>query len=361
MQVEPSQLIPGCILQKDVVGKTQYPIIPQQTILTEDHIVILDKFLIDAVDVAAKLENGERFIPQAVDRQDREQSEVSSPQELEPEAHFNVVMGAYRKMFRFWRNGTQLDIEKIRKLLNPLLERLHDIAGENVVLAGNGNKRDYFYHHSIAIAVLAAYTAKKMGFTRKEYMQVGLSAFLSDCGAVKLSTELMTKEEPLEQAEKNEIKKHPVYSYRMLENETSLTHSMKLAVLQHHENLDGSGYPLGLTEENIHVYAQIIAVCDQYDALTSGQWRDDRKSPFEAMKDLQEAQPKNLSFKAVSAFNKKIAQLLIGKNVKLSDGRLGEVIFFHINNPAYPMVRLIDGGDIIALDRTPGIYIKEMV
>ncbi|HSH45149.1 MAG TPA: HD domain-containing phosphohydrolase, partial [Longimicrobiales bacterium] len=73
---------------------------------------------------------------------------------------------------------------------------------------------------------------------------------------------IVFKEGKLTEYEYHEIKKHPTYSYRMLEKNALVSTKVKLAVLQHHERMDGSGYPLGIKAQQIHPYARIVMVCD---------------------------------------------------------------------------------------------------
>src|SRR5690625_1753111 len=78
MRVEPSQLVPGCVLMKDVIGKTNRPIIYKNTVLTEEQILILKKFLIPNVEVSHKLENGEIFKPLPVQKDHKEPKKVKT-------------------------------------------------------------------------------------------------------------------------------------------------------------------------------------------------------------------------------------------------------------------------------------------
>ena len=79
-------------------------------------------------------------------------------------------------------------------------------------------------------------------------MQLGLAGVLADCGMAKINTSITEKAAFLTKNEFNEVKKHTVYSYQMVQDTPLLRQEMKLAILQHHERLDGSGYPRGEKE-----------------------------------------------------------------------------------------------------------------
>src|SRR5699024_4779276 len=119
-------------------------------------------------------------------------------------------------------------------------------------------------HHGVSVAILSAYIDKKMGFSKDKCLQHGLSCFLCDISMAKIRPDIRFKTDVLNDAEYQEVKKHPIYSYRMIEQQPTVSHAAKLGILQHHERVDGSGYPLGLKKNKIHRFARIIAVCDIY-------------------------------------------------------------------------------------------------
>lgn len=110
---------------------------------------------------------------------------------------------------------------------------------------------------------------------------------------------LLNKTTVLTSEERDEIKKHPVYSYRLIESIRTITDAVKLAVLQHHERLDGSGYPLALKKEKIHKYARIIAVSDTYHAMTSERPYQKKQAPIDVINDLQKNELLKLDEKVI--------------------------------------------------------------
>lgn len=363
MKVSPSQLKPGCVLLNDVMGKTTYPIIPKNTVLTEEHINVLKTFLIKTVHVSSKLASGESFSPARIDEKAIESSEMSA---LEPgtdlsfEAHYLAVVAHFKKHFHLLQHHMPLDVPEIRNLLIPLLKRTGELKKIMYTWHEHVTSEDYIYHHSVGVGLLSAFLAKNMGYMEHEWLQVGLAGALSDAGMARMGHDILHKESALTEEEMNKIKNHPIYSYRLIEKSPYITHATKVAVLQHHEQMDGSGYPLGLTYRKIHPYARIIAVCDTYHAMTNERYFQGKKSPFSVLGVLDKEKFTKLDPEAVHIFIKNMAYLAIGLNVKLSDQSTGEMIFIEDEHPTRPMVKLSETEDIISLRNRPELDIVEI-
>ncbi|MEC5425049.1 HD-GYP domain-containing protein [Virgibacillus sp. C22-A2] len=363
MRVEPSQLVPGCVLLNEVKGKSNKALIPQKTILNEEHILFLQKFLIHSVDVSSKLVDGEEFIPKEVHEEETEQelSQENNESNLLFKDHYHQAVSTYKVLFNKWENGFPIDMPYIRRVIIPLFERMDDISNAVYTLHHYANKKDYFYYHGVAVGLLSAYLGKKMGFSKGEWLQIGLAGFLSDSGMAKIPPAIVTKSSSLTYQEIDEVKNHPTYSYRLVESIPTITQTVKLAVLQHHERMDGSGYPLGLTKEKIHIYARIIAVCDMYHAMTTERIYKEKQSPFKVIEEIQKEQFSKLDPQVVKAFIDSLANFSIGTKVRLSNGQLAEIVFIDARKPTRPMVRMGDKGEIISLQDNLNLFIDEIM
>lgn len=360
MRVEPSQLVPGCLLIKDVIGKTSRPIIPNNTALTEEHLFILDKFLVDSVDVSAKLSDGKAFKPKAVIKEEKKVKEKNFADSLFIDHYLDVVQN-YKKLFISWRNNMPIDIQVIRTLLIPLFDRIDDIGFRIYNLHQYATTEDYIYHHSVSVALLSAYIAKRMGYAKGETLQIGLTGILSDSGMAKIDPTILKRSGKLRRAEQIEIKRHPGYSYRLVESLTAITQMVKLAVSQHHERLDGSGYPLGLSSDKIHSYARIVAVCDTYHAITCNRVYQNNQSIFKVIEVLQTEQFTKLDPEVVQTFVHGLTNLLVGARLKLSNDKIGKVIYVEDNNPTKPIIQLEDDQQIVSMENETTLSIVEVL
>lgn len=363
MWVDVQQVIPNCVLLTDVIGKTGQPIIPKKTTLTGEHIKVLRAFLIKKVNVSETLANGQTFIPKKI-TQEQENDNIDIEVVISEKEtfinHYLRVVSQYKLMFHQWQSGVPIDIVQVRKLFISLLERLDEIDSKAYLLHTYGTKDDYFYHHSVSLGLLAAYLARRIGYSFGEQRQIGLAGFLSDSGMAKINAHLIFKSRTLTKHEITQIRHHPIYSYRLVEDIATLSHSAKLAILQHHERTDRSGYPLGLSSKKIHPYAKIIAICDTYHAMTSERFYQEKQSPFQIIEELQEKKFTQLDPEIVNIFVTGLANFSIGTNVRLTNNIIGEIIFIPHEAPTRPIVRTIDGQFIVLKDH-PNIFIEEII
>lgn len=291
LHVKTSQLIPQCILTEDVTGKTGHPIVKADTVLTETHIEFLKRFLVDSVYVSKRLNNGRylnvKEIVNDSPSQKKSESQVKVEEKSSFRSHYQYVISSYERIYSQWRNKMPIDMPTLRKHLIPLIERIEDEDFNVADLHACVTKYNYHYAHDVAISLLSAFLGEKMGYKKGEWLQIGLAGCLSNIGMSQISPKILNKESGLSDEEREEVKKHTVYSYRLVEPISILTQGVKLAVLQHHERLDGSGYPLGLQENKIHSFARIIAVSDTFLAMTSERYHQAKQSPQIVLEQLQ--------------------------------------------------------------------------
>ena len=127
------------------------------------------------------------------------------------------------------------------------------------------------YVHSVNVGLLGISLSKKLFGTSSAHniYELGAGFFLHDLGKVNISIDIINKPSALTDEEMHEMQRHPQYGYEILTKAGQLTQECNTIVLHHHENHDGSGYPLGLKGEEIHLYGRICALADVYDALNS--------------------------------------------------------------------------------------------
>jgi|SRR5690625_583836 len=352
-----SQAVPGCILISDIIGQSGRPIMLKNTVLTDQYISILEKFLVTKIDVSKQLANGETFTPLTVDKSD----ECVTNEKLSFADHYMHVVKSFKQLFHRWEIQQPLDMIVLRRLVIPLLKRLDKIGSKIYSLYKYVTKEEYFYHHSIAVGLLATYTSQIMGYKKGESLQIGLAGILSDCGMSKIPGHIRSKAGKLHEQEMVEVKRHPIYSYRMVEHAKTITQAVKVGVLQHHERMDGSGYPLGVSGENIHPYARIIAVCDVYHAMTCDRIHQESTPLFTVVDELREEQFSKLDPKVALTFVKQLSHYSIGTIVRLSNDQIGEIVFIHDDEPTRPMIKLKENDKIISLQQDSTLYIKDVL
>ncbi|WP_054754119.1 HD-GYP domain-containing protein [Piscibacillus salipiscarius] len=223
------------------------------------------------------------------------------------------------------------------------------------------DKHDYIYHHMVANSIISGFIAKKLNYDHSDCMQVALAAYLSDIGMIKEGAYFYKKDGVLTEAEYEKVQKHPIVSYRMLEHEPFLSRNIKLAVLQHHERLDGSGYPLGVKEDKLHSFARIIAVSDMYHAMTSERLYRKKQSPFKVIEEMMNEFLGKLDLKIIEALVQSIVYFSNGTRVRLTNNEIGEIVFVDERHPTRPMVKSESNDEIIQLVNHQDLYIEEII
>lgn len=364
VRVQTKELQEGCILAADVNSLTNRPIIPSKTIMTRELLEVLQAFLIKEVVVEKTKVDGTAFIPSEVleDEHSADRNDiVKKDEELSFSEVFLKSVQDYKKEFQLWQAGLPLDVTKVRAVILPLIEKMEGAVGELFSLHHYSTEKDYLYQHSIAVGLFSAFIGRKLNYQKGEVLQLALAGCLADCGMAKVPIQLVNKTGALTSAEFAEIKKHPTYSYRMVQNSPLIRDAAKIAIFQHHERLDGSGYPTGGKAGKIHPFAKIIAVADTFHAMTSARLYKKKQSPFRVLEMMIQDNFGKFDISAINALQSGIMNFSIGSSVKLSDGQIAEILFIEEKYPTRPLIKLSETDEIIHLEKNRGLFIEEVL
>ena len=186
-----------------------------------------------------------------------------------------------------------------------LYQETHELfMGVIKVVAGAIDAKDpYTQGHSQRVSEFSVAIAEELGRPKEEIYHVRIGGILHDVGKIGVPDAILKKQDTLNEAEFNEIKKHPVKGYEIMSHaELKGLLGVELpGLLQHHERLDGGGYPNGLSGENISLIGRIIAVADVFDALTSDRPYRPGEPADEAMKYLRRGAGKEFDQDCVDA------------------------------------------------------------
>lgn len=360
MKVKVDTLTEGVRLVNDVMGKTTEPIVPRNTIVTKKIIEVLQAFSIEEVDVEQvspvdsyrkedSLKPSERISPD---------SEIESPRmENEFLNDYNEAVKLFKKEFKKWQAGINVEIYTIRNSIIELFEQFSKNAQQLVFLHNYGKKEEYFFHHAVATALISGAVARNMHLRKSEINQVILATILSNCGMAKLDPKLLSKEKWTD-VDKKEYLKHPGMSYKMVEHIPSLSTAAKLAILQHEEREDGTGFPFGEQSKKIHPFAKIIACSDLYYQIVWNPFSFEKKTSFAAIDQLEYESFGKYDIHTVKALIECIAKYAIELDVQLSNGITGKIVYVDSNHPSRPVIKLEGSGQIISLMDHPETTIK---
>jgi len=176
--------------------------------------------------------------------------------------------------------------DKIVQATQSLSEGIVKILGdERIVLSGLYDvlHHDYAtFTHSANVASYVVLLARGLGFSVEDQNQMAAGALLHDIGKLSIDDRILRKPGRLDEFEFKKIQKHPLVGFQALAHREDLSYAQLMMVYQHHEKLDGTGYPVGVIGEEIHPWAKLCAVVDIFEAITSTR-------PYRSMMELSTA------------------------------------------------------------------------
>lgn len=223
---------------------------------------------------------------------------------------------------------------------------------------------NYTFSHAVHVAVYASTLANFLKMPQDKIQELCLAALLHDIGKVDVPDEILNKPGSLTQEEFAIIKEHPRNGYKRVYKFSNVTKDILQAIYQHHEKMDGNGYPQRLTGEQIHPWARIISVADVYDAVTTDRVYRDSLLPHVGAEILMSCAGQ-LDHNYIYTFLNNMPIYPVGSKVKLSTGEMGVVSRIIPNMPLRPVIKVIDGQGrevrTLLLNKELTVFITELL
>lgn len=208
----------------------------------------------------------------------------------------------------------------------------------------------YLYNHSFNVMVYSMQLAIHSGINPKDLNELGIAGLLHDVGKMVIPLEILNKPDKLTDNEFQLIKTHTSEGYEYLKKQYEIPILAARCALQHHEKVDGTGYPLGLIGKDIHPFAKIMAVADVFDAVTSSRSYRSAMLPHKGFEILYGGSGTHFEPELVQHFKRSLIMYPVGITVTLSTGETGFVIKNNENFPERPVIRVIEKDGITLQD-----------
>lgn len=218
-------------------------------------------------------------------------------------------------------NLKTLNLDAVTFYANRIVDELVSQSDILIDLADIRGYNNQTYEHCINVALLSVTIGIGLGLTNEQLNMLSVGAILHDIGKVVIDKSIIEKQDKLTDEEYEIVKKHPMFGYNMLKDNFEISSQSRVAVLLHHENEDGTGYPFGRIGKDIHIFAKIIHVADVFDALVSERSYKKALSPSDALEFLMAHCGAMFDQSIVEKLIKYVALYPIGSLVELSDGR----------------------------------------
>lgn len=255
-------------------------------------------------------------------------------------------------------------IEQANALITGIAESLLGNSEVMVHLLGDKGTGDDVYYHSLNVAVLALILGKAMELDIEALQTIGVAAVFHDVGMAELPSRVRLKGEPLTQAEEALLREHCELGARMALR-SGLSKDVASAILQHHEHLDGSGYPNRLSGEQIGPAARIIAIVNHYDHLCNPAKAAAVVTPYEALSTMFARNRKWFDAAMLAKLVHVLGVYPPGSIVQLSSGETAMVISVNTARPLRPLLVVYDAripkaeAIILDLEQAPQISISK--
>jgi len=287
--------------------------------------------------------------------------EISDPISIQTKIEaLRVIADTYHRSCK----GLSLDVRALRKIVDDIVDEI--LSSEQVLL----NLRDirsfdnYLFSHSLGVTVLSIVIGKNLNRDDKFLRDLGIGCMLHDIGKLDIPKEILDKPDRLTEEEFGIVKFHTQYGYRrILDQDGELPATSAHVAWEHHERLNGRGYPRGLIGEKIHIFSRIAGVADVYDAMTVDRIYRKAYPPNEAVEFIMGASGSLFDYEIVKAFLRSIAPYPVGDIILLNTGDIAIVIDINREFPLRPVVRVIreDGWeDIDLMSKTDISIVKSL-
>ena len=239
------------------------------------------------------------------------------------------------------RVGHSIDTKNAKLLVSDLVDSVVTNATALLWLTNLKERDEYTSQHSLNVCILTLVFGRHLGLSTEVLNRVGVGALLHDIGKLRVPLNILNKPSTLTEQEFGIMKKHPIYGFDLLKNKPGL-HDISMDIIQHHhERMNGSGYPDGLTGEYISHYTKMVSIIDVYDAITSKRVYHDEATPYEALNILYQDSENKIDRELLEQFIKCVGIYPVGSVVELNTGDIGIVVATSDKHHLHPVLMLV--------------------
>ncbi len=237
--------------------------------------------------------------------------------------------------------GRAIEVKKFEMVADGMIDSIFRNQNALSCLGVIRDKDRYLMEHSVNLGVLMSVFGKSMELDRSIMVQAAVGALLHDIGKILVPDEILHKPGKLTPNEFEIMKSHVSQGRDILSAIDGFPQLSIMVVAQHHERLDGSGYPIGLKGDEISFFGRMAAVVDVYDAITADRCYHQGVTPTSAIKKLLEWTEHHLDTTLVHHFIRCIGIYPVGSLVLMESGKLGVVIEACETDQRLPTVRIM--------------------
>ena len=254
IRLKPNQLKTGMVTAQSIFNEKGAPFLVRGTPLTDRYIYRLRQLSIPELHVTSLSSN----------------FQLQPPPDIVEERTRVQAVDNVAETFREAEENGRFDMTRLEKCADFLVRDIMAKKKNLVQITDIRLHDSYTFSHSVNVAVLSTMLGDLCGYSKRKLQIITLGGLLHDIGKLAVPTPILNKSGSLTAGEFKIIRRHPSEGRKILKELTSpIASILAIIAVQHHEHLDGSGYPYHVRGKSIHPYSRVTAIADVYDALTS--------------------------------------------------------------------------------------------
>jgi putative nucleotidyltransferase with HDIG domain len=325
----------GVKLGKSIYNENGNVLLTKGTEITDSLVERLMKLNISTIYIEDKASEGIEIM-ESIPAELRSEAENVITDGLNAIAGLNTQRSNIKGMIKTGRA-----IRTFQKIFKDILTCLTENRTALNLLATTQTHENYIYTHSLNVSIYSCQLAIENGLPLKNIEELGLGAMLHDIGKMSIPSKILHKPGELTNEEYEQVKSHTDLGFDLLRKVHEIPIPVAHCALQHHERIDGAGYPRGLKGDEIHRYAKILSVADVFDAITTQRAYRSAMLPHKGLELLYTGSGTQFDSKQVELFKGCIAIYPQGLTIKLNDGRTGIVSKYNFHAAGRPEIRII--------------------
>ncbi len=244
-------------------------------------------------------------------------------------------------LFEDVRSGKPINAKSVRMLVSQMVASILRNPDALVLLSSLRDHDDYAVGHSVNVCALSLNFGRFLGFTDEQLHELGMAALLHDIGEIRVPVDVMRKDGLMNAQEKALMESHTTHGADILRNSDGIPASAIDVALSHHERCNGNGYPAGLENDRISMYAKIVAIIDVYDSVTTPFSYRKGISSTEALKNMYNWRNELFDAQLVEKYIQCLGIYPVGSVVELNTGEVGIVISVSLEKRLQPKLMLV--------------------
>jgi HD-GYP domain-containing protein (c-di-GMP phosphodiesterase class II) len=224
------------------------------------------------------------------------------------------------------QNKKDIQLHQVEEVVCKMTESISNNPDAMILLCNMRDSNKGLFEHAIQVSTFMITFGRHLGLPKTDLIMLGMCGLLQDVGKIKLPESLVNTTEALTDEQHKEMKKHVDYSVDMLSGLPGISSELLKVISQHHERYDGSGYPLGISGDNITIKATIAGIIDSYVAMTNQRRYSTTVSNYHALQHLMDNTDKLYKGVFVEQLVECIGIYTPGSLVELSTGEVAIVV-----------------------------------